>query len=442
MKSETVQWNVGYIRREIAAKTIRLQPDFQRFYIWDRRKEQAFIDSILRNYPIPPIWVWRRRVGRKTVYEIIDGQQRLTCISQYMDNKFFYKEPDVGAKSAESLKHLNTAYFDKKPRGESKAKLLPNDLQDRIQSYAIPTVIISDDDRDIVIDVFKRLNKSSTNLTPQELRNAFYSGDFKTFVYELTAALQKDRFWSVQQRVFQPSSTDRMGAQQFVSDLLVAMMEGEPQDKSEKLDDFYDRYDKRFREKDAIRKRFETALFVIKKAMPGPSRFTRNSSDFYSLFLLVDRWNQQKNLSLRKRENIAAISLSLRDFEESYAEFTERRGKRGTNLSLFEDYRESIVGRQREKEVRELRESILKGLIEPGLTFEERDPVRLFTDEQKLYIWQKNEEKLCGVCEQKVEEWADYEPDHIKAWSRGGLTLIANGQIAHRACNQIKNSSN
>lgn len=38
----------------IGSKELVLQPDFQRFYIWDLKKEQGLIDSMLRGFPIPP----------------------------------------------------------------------------------------------------------------------------------------------------------------------------------------------------------------------------------------------------------------------------------------------------------------------------------------------------------------------------------------------------
>lgn len=418
-------------------KELVLQPDFQRFYIWDRKKEEGLIDSIIRNYPMPPIWLWRHadEEGR-TIYEVIDGQQRLTCILKFIENKFKFR-PMNDSPDFETYKEFDNSYFDKIPTGET-GQFLEAKIRNRIRSYKIPYVEVETDERQKIIDIFKRLNKSATNLNPQELRNAFYTGEFKSCVYALTAKLQDDSWWGNNSRVFQKPSTDRMANHQFVSDLIVAMIEGESQDKSEKLDQYYEAYNAVFDDRKTIEKRFEKVLKTIKGILPDASRFTTNLSDFYTLFLFIDKLIQDKSISL-DNTNTQVIRESLKKFELDYALFTEKRGPDRSDYLIFEDYRETIVGRQREKEVRIKRQEIISHLIAPGLKHTDLDPQRIFSQDQKNYIWQSSKDKRCGLCGLVVSAFDDYEPDHIKKWSEGGRTTIVNGQVAHKTCNKRNN---
>lgn len=272
------------------------------------------------------------------------------------------------------------------------------------------------------------------------MRNAFYTGEFKTAIYELTAKYQDDNYWGKGDRVFSKPTTDRMANQQFVSDLVVAMIKGEAQHQSKLLDEFYETYDKSFPDKKVILVRFKKTIDLIKKIFPDTSRFTKNLSDFYTLFLYVDELSSSRKVNFDK-DNIGVLDATLHKFELDYAAYLERRSSDKPDSTVFERYRETIVGRQREKEVRDERREILHNLIEPGLKYVDLDPQRLFSEEQKDYIWQISKDKKCGICGKVVTEYEDYEPDHIKPWSKGGRTSIANGQIAHKGCNRSKKES-
>ena len=331
---------------------------------------------------------------------------------------------------------MDGAFFDKAPVG-SGAPILDKKYRNTIMAYSIPYVEVKTKERPKIIDIFKRLNKSSTNLNPQELRNAFFIGEFKKAVYDITSNLQEDDYWGKADRVFSKPTTDRMANQQFTSDLLVAMIEGAVQHQSQNLDEYYERYESNFADKAKYNARFEKSLKAIKSMFPDSARFTKNLADFYTLFLYVDELYSLKDLRLDEY-NLDVINSTLRKFEADYAEYLDKRANDMQENAILERYRETIVGRQREKEVRQARRDLIDSLIRPGLQFVERDPVRLFSDEQKSYIWQVSKDNRCGICQNIVESWDDYEPDHKIAWANGGRTRLDNGQVSHRSCNRKK----
>src|SRR5437762_11786862 len=78
--------DVETIVSRIQSGDIDLQPDFQRGEVWGRLKKQSLIDSILRDWHVPPIHVIENAKTRK--HEVLDGQQRLAAIRDFVDGQF------------------------------------------------------------------------------------------------------------------------------------------------------------------------------------------------------------------------------------------------------------------------------------------------------------------------------------------------------------------
>ena len=66
-------------------KWINLRPEYQRRSVWDTPKRSLFIESLLLNIPIPPIFLFEHALSR---YEVMDGQQRLNSVTDFYENGF------------------------------------------------------------------------------------------------------------------------------------------------------------------------------------------------------------------------------------------------------------------------------------------------------------------------------------------------------------------
>jgi 5-methylcytosine-specific restriction endonuclease McrA len=84
------------------------------------------------------------------------------------------------------------------------------------------------------------------------------------------------------------------------------------------------------------------------------------------------------------------------------------------------------------------RREILAGLL--FSLFQYKDDQRTFTSEQRRILWNSEERKLCRICKKEVT-WNDLSIDHIKAYTRGGKTDLANAQLTHGSCNSRKGAS-
>jgi uncharacterized protein with ParB-like and HNH nuclease domain len=63
---------------------LNLEPGFQRQSVWSERDRAKLIDSILRNYPLPAIFLYRNHKNGEIIYDVIDGKQRLESIFMFM----------------------------------------------------------------------------------------------------------------------------------------------------------------------------------------------------------------------------------------------------------------------------------------------------------------------------------------------------------------------
>lgn len=143
-------------------------PPYQRRSVWTDEKQSYFIDSILRNFPIPPIFLHRKidaDTGR-TSFDVIDGKQRLTAIARFINNEIPAAN-EYGP--AEEPNALDGSYFKDLSSDEQLA-----DFRAAFWKYDLPVEYIDPTDTGLIEDVFDRLNRNGEPLKGQELRNAQY----------------------------------------------------------------------------------------------------------------------------------------------------------------------------------------------------------------------------------------------------------------------------
>jgi uncharacterized protein with ParB-like and HNH nuclease domain len=163
---------------------INIHPEYQRRLVWDKTKMSLFIESLLMNIPIPPIFLYEYDYGR---YEVMDGQQRLSTIMYFYENQFQLK-------GLEHWKELNgRTYADLPP-------LLKRALdRRRISASVILTESASTEEQKTKLRrfVFNRLNTGGQKLNKQELRNSNYAGNFNALLIRLAGNNLFDDIWGI-----------------------------------------------------------------------------------------------------------------------------------------------------------------------------------------------------------------------------------------------------
>ena len=143
---------------DIEENEILLQPDFQRGEVWNSAKKKLLIDTVLREWHIPPVHVVVMNDGS---YEVLDGQQRLTAIKDFVQNKFAINghiEPKDDA---------IVALHGKRYRD------LGGDVKREFDRYTLKINEINNYNPGEPSELFHRLNQT-VKLTSSEARNAIY----------------------------------------------------------------------------------------------------------------------------------------------------------------------------------------------------------------------------------------------------------------------------
>lgn len=143
-------------------------PEYQRDFTWDETRQSRFIESVLLGLPIPLIFVAE---NENSVWEIVDGSQRIRTLNAFMSNELVLQD-------LEKLNTLNGFKFeDLDPSRQGKFKDLP-----------IRMIVLTEEATDEVKkDMFERINRGSDLLKPMEKRKGIYIGPFNTFIYQRCA---------------------------------------------------------------------------------------------------------------------------------------------------------------------------------------------------------------------------------------------------------------
>ncbi len=144
-----------WIRKYKQGKLI-IDPEFQRNLVWDIEQKSRFIESIIINFPLPPIYANEKKDGDLI---IIDGLQRTTTLRDYLDNKF-------PLKGLQALTKLNGKFFE--DLDDLKSKIEDKKFTVYILKPSIPPKVI--------YDLFNRINTGGTILNRQEVRNCLFQG--------------------------------------------------------------------------------------------------------------------------------------------------------------------------------------------------------------------------------------------------------------------------
>lgn len=125
-----------------------IRPPYQREFVYEHKDQVAVIDSVVHGFPLNVMYWADREDG---TYEVIDGQQRTISLARYVDGDFSYDKLYMG-------------------------NLTPVE-RERIMTYPLMVYVCNGDDRE-KLRWFETVNKVGKELTPQELRNAVYSGSW------------------------------------------------------------------------------------------------------------------------------------------------------------------------------------------------------------------------------------------------------------------------
>lgn len=189
--TEQARYPLNTIVNLVSSEDYILNPEFQRRHRWDVSRKSKLIESFIMNVPIPPIFLYEVEYS---IYEVMDGLQRLTAISQFYEDEFELQD-------LVEWKELNGLIYSK----------LPEQIRKGIDRRYISSIILLQETAKTVSEanrlkqlVFERINSGGEKLEAQEIRNALYPG----ILNNLTISLSRNIFFCKLWNIPEPDQTE------------------------------------------------------------------------------------------------------------------------------------------------------------------------------------------------------------------------------------------
>lgn len=391
---------------------IDTNPDYQRPAVWSISQKQLLMDTILRGYDIPKIYL--RQIEKKPQkFEVIDGQQRIRAIWSFMLGEFKLSK---NSDKIDGEEISNMLYSE-----------LPLNIRSNFDIYPLDLIIISDTPEDEVREMFLRL-QNGTTLKAQEKRNAM-PGNMRNFIKDLvnhkfftsSIAFTNSRF-----------THDHVAAQITKLELEGMIVNLKDKDLTKMYSENSD-FDSNGIKAKKIRKTLDFLFLIFPDKTPELERY--NVISLYALIsMLIDKYN------LKGKES---------DLHNWFLEFEKNRKEQD---ELPDDQIDPEIIAYHEKishstdaidSLKYRNDYLLRKLFESIPDLELKDINRTFTHEQRIAIFRKDS----GICQVKIKckgekcDWDNWHADHIIPWSKGGKTIVSNGQVSCQKCNLSKSDT-
>lgn len=160
-------------------KILQIMPDFQRDVVWQGSDQTRFIDSLIKQLPIPSMCF--AMDYKKQEWMVIDGLQRIATIVKFL--------------KGEDWKLSTLDDIDQAIAGKSAAALKNDDGElhkyfTRVENHSLPINVLrcdfsKRDHLEYLFTIFHRLNTGGLKLNNQEIRNCIYGGSLNTLLQDL-----------------------------------------------------------------------------------------------------------------------------------------------------------------------------------------------------------------------------------------------------------------
>jgi hypothetical protein len=388
-----------------------LQPEFQRYYVWDIKKATQLIESALLDIPIPTIYTSEDASGNEIV---IDGQQRLSSFFSFIDGRF----ADGRIFKLTGLNALTQ--LEGKSYGE-----LETFNQKKIQKHPMRKIMFKkESDPGLKYEIFRRLNSGAVQLNHQELRNCVFRGRYNDLLKEL--AKNKDYLKLLGRDKPHSRMIDVELILRFAAFYHSTYMNYDPPMKiflDKDMDTFKDITNDRAKD---LENDFKKAVSIA-MSMFGENAFKRftagnenerngewgktfNASLFDIVMFAFSK--NEKNTLMRNLDRIKESLLFLMTEDQEFISAIEiSTSSKKAVKTRFEKFR------------KEIDDIIGRDSAQP----------RLFTKEVKEALYRQD--KTCKLCGNEIASIDDAHVDHIEPYWKGGQTIPENARLLHRYCN-------
>lgn len=445
--------NVGQVKRQFAHGNLFLSPEeYQRENAWGLDQKQLLIDTIFRGMDIPKFYFWKidqatlstgypngetkdhykailehKRTENDDpdpyIYEVVDGQQRIRTILEYMGEK------PGDDKIYRGAWHDPFSSLEETPMAKGRMYAQLNaDQQTKFEECHLTIMVLEKTTIEEIRDMFLRL-QNGTPLNAQQKRDAMGST-----VGKVARELAAMPFFARAVNFENSGSSHYLVASQM---LHLQLKEKVVSCTSRQLDKFYEHYKKTSLDADVV-SAAKKNVAILGKIFPTKNPHLNRSyalTLYWALSRIFETYNIPESDYPKIRQNFEALDIArLEALERDYAQKPDDEIYSDLSLSMARgtDGADGISSRH----------DILSQFLFESVQLDQYptlDPKRLFTHEEKLILYRRSggccqlqyNGKVCG----RRLDFDESVVDHIQPHSKEGKTALANGRIAFKSCN-------
>jgi hypothetical protein len=436
MKFAATALSLRALKTSFSQRSLIANPEYQRGKAWDLVQQQVFIDSLFRGYPVPTIFLYKVETpdlegGIQKKYEIVDGQQRIRAICDFLDGKFsLLSVTDKKFRIPDSLREPNEW------SGKSFGEL--GELQTQFEELQVNVQMISDvRNPDEIRDLFIRL-QSGTALTRQQVRDA-WPGSIGPFIESVAGKMDrrpKVKLFSLidgrGERASDDDGDDEYSNDRTTAAQLLALFLAREKSERNFVGIGAKEIDALYHEQSCFDPNGDAARSYI-----DVLKFTESLLGFSTSF--SENSNSSRRKSKYSKHTIVAIFCWCHDFEVAKKQNRAKIGEAGmqTIADYIQTFKPPGTKGQSALKLRAVFEAFKEGF--PAEATIDVDPCRVFSQKDKQAIREKQGGKCSRHHEFIAEEDAEYH--HIVAWARGGRTTQENGEMMCKKCHSIHHGS-
>lgn len=327
MKTTATNRKIGVLMRSLENKTLLPSPKFQRRLVWNNKDKNAFLETVLSNYPFPEIYVAAGDVDLNSgeVTELlVDGQQRITTLYQY-----FTGSEDI-ALIPDIRPYLQLSDLEKKAFLE----------------YEVVVRDLGNISIEEIQHIFRKINSTSYSLNAMEIANSRYQGEFKSTADDISEL----PFFEMH-RIFSSYEVRRMQDTRFILTLIATML-STYFNRDEEIEDFLLRYNDDFPMKNDIKKELDVIFsFIDDMTFDTTSRIWKKADLFTAIVELHNViYKRHKKLSPKNAKLALNKFYLLIDNEEERSDSNSpatryhKAALQATNDKVSRAIRGSIIG--------------------------------------------------------------------------------------------------
>ena len=306
---------IGMIKRG----DLILQPDFQRKLVWSIRHKESFIDTILKGFPFPEIYIAQSGIDLETFQAqqvVVDGQQRLSTIISYINGELPCK------------KILRYSALD----NQQKAAFL---------NYDVVVRDLKDASSDTIKEVFRRINLTQYRLNDIEINNAIYEGEFISTAKDILNHLDNGSF-----PLFSDNELNRMGDLNYILMIMATLEEGGYFAGNTMTGEYIVKYDDSYENAETMKDKILNLFHVIETFNLDTDSMWYRKSNFFTMFVELSKVSQIPDDIVAKihsfeDEVLANKGNEENDFGKYYSVMytgTNSRGARIKRADIFYKY--------------------------------------------------------------------------------------------------------